>query len=185
MLRLPHHLRDELKDPIGPVYTDPKALLAAAGTPLVSVGDVVTRHLLSVTIPHLAVVDGQTKRTPLDESIDLSAFDHQVDVENPAATLSAELLKTLRDALDDDGSTVIVVDGEEDLGTLPAVVAAPTGASVVYGQPNQGMVLATVDDELTREMCDLLTRMNGDSESALRILGNATVTADSDSDSDR
>ncbi|MFC6963874.1 GTP-dependent dephospho-CoA kinase family protein [Halocatena marina] len=170
MLRLPRHLRSELKAPIGPVYTEPSALIEAAGTPLVSVGDVVTEYLLSVTIPHVAVVDGQTKRTSIDSPVDLSPFEQRVRVENPAATLSEAMLQSLRDALNADDSTVIVVDGEEDLVALPAVVAAPIGASIVYGQPDEGMVLATVDAELTAQMRALLSRMDGDHEAALRIV---------------
>lgn len=182
MLRLPPALRNELKEPIGPVYTDPHELLAAAGTPIVAVGDVVTECLLSETVPCIAVVDGQTKRTPLDESVDLSPFDRRVAVENPAATLSRELLETLRDALNGDDSTAIVVDGEEDLVSLPAVVAAPSGASVVYGQPDEGMVLATVDEELTAEMRGLLSRMDGNHEAALGTLGAVDAETETEAD---
>jgi uncharacterized protein (UPF0218 family) len=174
VLRLPDSLRSELKEPSGPIYTDPQAMLEAAGTPIIAVGDVVTDHLLSVTVPHVACVDGLTKRTALDESVDLSPFERRIDVENPAATLSDELLEALCVALDADDPTVIVVDGEEDLVALPAIVAAPPGASVVYGQPNEGMVLATVDEELTAEMRDLLSRMEGDHEAALEMLGADT-----------
>jgi uncharacterized protein (UPF0218 family) len=173
VLRLPDALRSELKEPVGPIYTDPQVLCEEVGTPIVTVGDVVTNHLLSVTIPHVAVVDGLTKRTSLDEPIDLSSFDQRIAVENPAAALSEELLEALREALDTSAATVIVVDGEEDLVTLPAVVASPPGASVIYGQPDEGMVLATVDAELTAEMQDLLSRMEGDHETALERLGVA------------
>lgn len=170
VLSLPDALRSELKEPTGPIYTDPQRMLEAAGTPIIAVGDVVTDHLLSVTVPHVACVDGLTKRTALDESVDLSPFDRRIDVENPAATLSEELLKALPAALDTDDTTVIVVDGEEDLAAVPAIVTAPLGASVVYGQPDEGMVLAAVDKELTAEMRDLLSRMDGDHETALAIL---------------
>lgn len=34
---------------------------------------------------------------------------------------------------------VIVVDGEEDLLTLPAMAFAPVGAVLYYGQPNEGI----------------------------------------------
>lgn len=170
MLSLPDSLRSELKEPSGPIYTDPQLMLEAAGFPIIAVGDVVTDHLLSETVPNVACVDGMTKRTTLDESVELSSFDHRIDVENPAATLSEELLEALGAALDADGTTVIVVDGEEDLVAVPAIVAAPLGASVVYGQPDEGMVLATVDEELTVEMRDLLSRMDGDHETALAIL---------------
>ncbi|UPM42177.1 GTP-dependent dephospho-CoA kinase family protein [Halocatena salina] len=178
MLTLPRSLRAELKEPLGPVYTDPQALFEASGTPIVAVGDVVTEHLLSVATPAVALVDGQTKRTPLDTPVDLTPFDRKHAVENPAATLSRELLETLAQAIDANERTVIVVDGEEDLATLPAIVAAPPGASVVYGQPDVGMVLATVDERRQSTVRELLTRMDGDHEAALRLLGSPDTSDD-------
>ncbi|RRJ27820.1 GTP-dependent dephospho-CoA kinase family protein [Halocatena pleomorpha] len=173
MLTLPRSLRAELKDPLGPVYTDPEALFETAGTPIVAVGDVVTEHLLSVTTPSVALVDGQTKRTPLDTPVDLTPFDRKHAVENPAATLSREMLETLSQAIDDGETTAIVVDGEEDLAALPAIIAAPLGASVVYGQPDAGMVLVTVEEQTRSTVCELLTRMDGDHEAVLGLLEGA------------
>lgn len=174
MLRLPQSLRSELKAPLGPVYTDPKPLERAAGTPIVAVGDVVTEHLLSVTVPSVAVVDNQTKRTPLSTPVDLAPFDRQRTVENPAATLSKALLQTLTRAIAEDATTAIVVDGEEDLATLPAILATPPGGSVVYGQPDEGMVLTPVDADVNDRVRELLTRMDGDHETALELLSNRT-----------
>ena len=171
MLDLPAALRAELKDPAGPVYTDADALLEDAGRPLVAVGDVVTHHLLGETVPDVALIDGMTKRTAVDEAVDRSAFDRELRIENPAATLSEQLLEALVEALDGDESTVIVVEGEEDLAAVPAIAIAPDGASVVYGQPDEGMVLATVDAETRAAMRDFLARMEGDREGAWRILG--------------
>ena len=39
----------------------------------------------------------------------------------------------------------IVVEGEEDLATLPAILYAPPGSVVVYGQPDEGSVLVKVN----------------------------------------
>lgn len=171
MLDLPRSLRSELKEPLGPVYTDPQALVDAAGTPIVAVGDVVTEHLLSVTTPAVGVVDGRTKRTPLESPVDLSSFDRRLAVENPAATISRELLETLARAVDTDETIAIVVDGEEDLATLPATLLTPPGGSVVYGQPDAGMVLTTVDEQTRSHVRELLARMDGDHEAALELLG--------------
>ena len=178
MLRLPDDLRAAFKEPMGPVYTDPAALLADAGDPLVAVGDVVTYHLRAAgRSPDVAVVDGLTEREAVGDEIAtaldaLEADDEtrRVAVANPAATLTEDLLVAVRDAVAAEERTLVVVEGEEDLATLPAVVAAPEGASVVYGQPGQGMVLVEVTVE-TRASCrDLLERMDGDVEDALAIL---------------
>jgi hypothetical protein len=173
LLRLPEALRAELKDPMGPVFTDAEPLLAEAGRPVVAVGDVVTRHLLGVETPHVALVDGRTERSALaePERPDLAAFDRREHVENPAATLSTALLRALGEALDRSETTAIVVDGEEDLAALPAILAAPEGATVVYGQPGQGMVRVAVDATAHERVCDLLERMDGDSDAGLEALG--------------
>lgn len=175
LVELPDALRGELKDPFGPVYTEAADLLAEAGDPLIAVGDVVTYYLLQADhTPDVAVIDGKTKREAVDERIreGIRGFDHRVELENPAATLTEAMLGELGAALEREGTTVIVVtEGEEDLAALPAIVAAPDGAAVVYGQPDEGMVLATVDHDLRERLRDLLERMDGDSAAAWDALG--------------
>ncbi|WP_202932653.1 GTP-dependent dephospho-CoA kinase family protein [Halorussus salinus] len=179
LVTLPAEMRGELKEPMGPIFTDAERLLADAGDPLVAVGDVVTYHLERAgTVPDVAVVDGLTKREEVadDVAAGVARLDGQtrvVRVENPAGAISRELVETLRDAIADPEPTLLVVEGEEDLVTLPAIVAAPLGASVVYGQPDEGMVLADVTDETKAEMRDLLNRMDGDTESLFKILDAA------------
>lgn len=175
VVELQQALRPELKDPLGPIYTEADELLADAGTPLVAVGDIVTYHLLEAGFtPAVALVDGRTKRATVDDHIqdalDSDRFDHELAIANPPATLSASLLSALREGLDHDGTTIIVVDGEEDLAALPAVAAAPTGASVVYGQPDEGMVLVDCEGATRETVRDLLARMDGDTDRLWQLL---------------
>ncbi len=174
VLELPADLRPELKEPLGPVTTDADGLLAAAGSPLVAVGDVVTSHLLAAgRVPDVALVDGRTERSAVDPAVSdaIEGFDREVAVENPAATLTAELLARLREALDGGETTLLDVDGEEDLAALPAVVGSPRGATVVYGQPGEGMVRVTPDHDAKTRARDLLGRMDGGTDRALALLG--------------
>nr|WP_254282326.1 GTP-dependent dephospho-CoA kinase family protein [Haloarcula salina] len=167
-------MRDELKEPLGPIYTDTAALLADAGEPLIAVGDMVTYHLIEGgRIPDLALVDEQTKRSAVDGEVTaaIGGFDDERTVENPAATLTAALLSAIRDGVESDETTLLDVDGEEDLAALPAVVVAPAGASVVYGQPDEGMVLTTCDEAAKERARSLLERMDGDTERAFELLG--------------
>ncbi|WP_435123997.1 GTP-dependent dephospho-CoA kinase family protein [Halobaculum sp. D14] len=173
MLTLPEALRSAFKEPLGAVYTDAEPLLRDAGDPVVAVGDVVTYHLrVAGRDPDVAVIDGKTKREAVSTEIAavLDGDDPRIEVENPPATISEAMLDALRDALDRDEPVVVYVDGEEDLATLPAIVAAPDGASVVYGQPDEGMVLVDVDAEARAEARSLLRRMDGDAEAALARL---------------
>jgi uncharacterized protein (UPF0218 family) len=179
VVELPKALRSELKDPLGPIYTDAEALLSDASGPLIAVGDIVTYHLLAAgTTPAVALVDERTERTAVDEDVreavlggDGTAFDRTVTVDNPAATLTAGLLDALVEAIEQGASTLLVVEGEEDLAALPAVLAAPEGATVVYGQPGEGMVRVTVDADTRERARSLLSRMDGDPDALFDALG--------------
>ncbi|MCO8243017.1 DUF359 domain-containing protein [Haladaptatus sp. AB643] len=176
VVSLPRALRGELKEPLGPIFTDAETLLESAERPLVAVGDVVTYHLESAGVtPDVALVDGITKRDAVDPEIRDAVSDdaRRVPVENPAGVLTDDLLMALADAIEADASTVLVVDGEEDLAALPAVLAVPVGGSVVYGQPNEGMVLTSVTSDLQTDVADLLARMDGDVERLFSLVGYA------------
>ncbi|SER19200.1 GTP-dependent dephospho-CoA kinase family protein [Natrinema salaciae] len=166
LLLLPDDLRHELKEPLGPIETDASRLLEAVDGPLIAVGDVVTYHLLEAGHqPDVALVDGRTKREAVDDEIrDAVTSGASIEVRNPPAELSVPVIRALRRALSTDEPTTILVDGEEDLVALPAIVAAPEGASVVYGQPGEGMVHVEVTDDHRSEMRDLLERFEGDTE---------------------
>ncbi len=171
MLSLPERLRPELKEPLGPVETDAEALLSDVTGPLVAVGDIVTYHLEEADrTPEVALFDARTKREPVDDDVGAALGDADVRVENPAGTLTEALLTALRDALDAGEPTRIRVDGEEDLAALPAILAAPGGASVVYGQPGEGMVHVRVTTEARERARDIVSRMDGDTERAFDIL---------------
>ena len=175
MLSLPSELRGAFKRPFGPVYTDATALLADAGRPVIAVGDVVSYHLRTAGHrPAVAVIDGRTEREAVDDGIReaLSNPERRRDVANPPGTLEEPLLRALADvAVESAAPVTIVVDGEEDLATLPAVLVAPIGATVVYGQPGEGMVRVAVTTDAQAEMRSLLERMDGDVAGALAALG--------------
>lgn len=173
VIELPPALRGELKEPLGDIYTDAGELLADAGEPLICVGDVVTFHVTGAgATPALAIIDGKTQREQDQRAIeDLGGFDREIHVENPAATLTGDMLDAIHEAVHGGESVVIVVEGEEDLAALPVVVVAPAGASVVYGQPDEGMVLVHVEEDLQRDIRELLSRMDGDHAAMWDALG--------------
>lgn len=177
MLTLPTELRAAFKEPFGPVYTEAEELLADAAseerdTPLVAVGDVVTYHLVRAgREPDVALVDERTKRELVEAEIRETVTERvSVEARNPPAELTADVVETLRESLEREEPTTVLVDGEEDLVVLPAIVVAPDGASVVYGQPDEGMVHVVVDDELRAEARALLERFEGDQERFWELL---------------
>ncbi len=185
VVSLPAAERDAFKTAMGPVTTDADAVITAAArtrdrydapdAPLVAVGDVVTYHLLAAEHrPDVAVVDGHTKRKAVRSTVErvINAGDERViEVVNPPGALTKGLLTALVRALDDGEPVTIRVDGEEDLATLPAILTARTGATVVYGQPGEGIVRVAVTPENRLAARELFGRLEGDAAAAESILG--------------
>ncbi|WP_238717349.1 GTP-dependent dephospho-CoA kinase family protein [Natronorubrum halophilum] len=172
LLVLPDDLRHELKEPMGPIETDAETLLEDVDGPLIAVGDVVTYHFLQAgRPPDVALVDERTKRQEVDEEIRETVTEAtHLEAMNPPAEISAAVIEALLEGLAREEPTTVLVEGEEDLVALPAIVAAPEGASVVYGQPDEGMVHVKVSDEHRAEMRALLDRFEGDTERFWKLL---------------
>ncbi|HEX9260978.1 MAG TPA: GTP-dependent dephospho-CoA kinase family protein [Candidatus Bathyarchaeia archaeon] len=127
---------------------------------VVSVGDTVSQNLhLYGLKPFLSVTDNQSMRKRTKRSI----FEEKkiMRVKNPQGTITDEAFATIQKALEegDEEHIHIVVDGEEDLLTLVAVLHAPEGSFVVYGQPYTGMVVVKATPEKKTEVKVLLKAM--------------------------
>lgn len=176
LLRLPDAERHAFKDPLGDLFTDAEALLASVDGPIIAVGDVVTATLVDAGHhPSVVVVDGYTEREPVDAEVRTStaAVDRVVAVPNPPATITRSLTAAIVAAIADPAPVRIQVDGEEDLGVIPAILAAPLGWTVVYGQPGEGMVAVNVTAETVDVLRSLLGRLEGDSTAFLAIVGRS------------
>jgi uncharacterized protein (UPF0218 family) len=161
---LPEELREALREPLGPVVTDVETLLDGVSGPVVTVGDIVTDHVLEAGVePLLVIVDGRTERAAVDEAIRRRLpFDRGRTVPNEPGTLSAELISAMVTAIHrNQPGAVLVVDGEEDLAALPALLAIPAGGVVVYGQPGEGMVRAEPDTATEARARSLLEKFSG------------------------
>lgn len=138
-----------------------KKLLSAKK--VAAIGDMTAFYLLEASIvPDLLVVDNKTKRMPVTDHV-IEMLDHEsyktVMVKNPAATITKDLIDQIRESLQGTNHVKIVVEGEEDLATLPAILYAPQGSVVVYGQPNEGSVLVDVTLERKLHIEEFMKRM--------------------------
>ncbi len=167
---LPEEMRDELKVPLGPVLLEEELAdrLGDAGT-LCTVGDMTTEtvHRLGASI-HLAVVDYQTKREPDLGWVKALATvgEATLEVANAAATITWEMYNAILEAWSSSTALKMVVDGEEDLASLPAILHAPEGATVIYGIPDTGLCLVQVDGHARDVVTDVLRRLPCRSEGA-------------------
>jgi uncharacterized protein (UPF0218 family) len=113
---------------------------------IVSVGDTVSRNLHEHRInPQLSITDNKRMR----RRIEPRTFTGKsvVRVKNPQGTITEEAIAAVREALESEEHVHIVVDGEEDLLALIAVLYAPEKSLVVYGQPYEGVVVVKVTSE--------------------------------------
>ncbi|WP_297479894.1 GTP-dependent dephospho-CoA kinase [Thermococcus sp.] len=167
LFRLTKELRRELKKPLGELIRGPipepyfRIKNELRGKTVVTVGDVVTENVLKLGLsPSLALYDLKTKRA--EYSPDINAKAVFMTVSNPPGTITKALLDAIRKAfrLVERGRPVhILVSGEEDLGAIPAVLYAPYGSVVLYGQPDEGVVLIKVTPECKRRCARILSKM--------------------------
>lgn len=123
-----------------------------------TVGDVVSRETFLAGIPvDLRVVDQRSMRKPVDSMQDFSAR-KIYRVRNPAGVITTESLNAIKGAMKE-RRVVILVDGEEDLLTLPCITGSPDNALVAYGQPSEGLVLVTVTLPVKNEVSLIMKRM--------------------------
>lgn len=169
ILRLTPHLRRALKAPLGLLIEGPfeetmkklKKIAEKEKPPkIVAVGDVVSRNMIRYGIyPQVFIVDNKVMRAPSDPiQADVS---ETIFVKNPAGTLTEEAREGIQKALDEEGHLIrVMVDGEEDLLALAAVVDAPENSLVIYGQPHEGVVVVVTAKEKKDEVRKIMEAMN-------------------------
>lgn len=167
LYRLTSEMRKKLKAPIGTLIQGSfsetmKALndLVREESPstIISVGDRVSKSLEESRIStHLFIVDNKIMRKPI-QPVALEV-EEVLYTENPPGTITRESVTAIQEGITRAHSVKIVVDGEEDLLTLIAVLYAPERAFVVYGQPREGVVVVRADKQKRMEVEEILKAM--------------------------
>jgi uncharacterized protein (UPF0218 family) len=171
-VKLPVALREELTKPRGTLVKGKEdevsrkvsdIIRKSKPSKVITVGDVVTRSMISAGIkPDLSIIDGKTLRGP-EEKIEYST-DITYTLINPAGLIVANAWKIIGKALKEKKKIKIVVQGEEDLLGIPVVLLAPKGSLMLYGQPNEGIVIVTVNDEIRKFSKNILSQMEEEAE---------------------
>jgi hypothetical protein len=148
-------LKAELQKPFGDLCSHADcAEKLKAYKKIVTVGDITTYTVVQAGIvPDVCIIDGITMRAKVsDEIYHVISIEPRTvyKVDNPAGSISQELQKAVSASMKAIGRpmrTRIVVNGEEDLAVIPAVIEAPLGTAIVYGQPSEGMVIIVTTRE--------------------------------------
>ncbi len=127
---------------------------------VVTVGDIVSIETLKAGIPvNLRIVDHRSMRQPLG----IMSFPTQntYRAKNPAGGITMEAWNAIKQAMKN-REAVILVEGEEDLLALPAIIESPDCAFVIYGQPSQGLVVVIATPAIRAQIRTWFDAMTGD-----------------------
>lgn len=155
MYVLNENTRDILKKPFGKVY---KELPSIEGK-VVSIGDVTTKNLLSKNIiPDLSIFDLKTKR---NINVDITHnFKKVFEVNNPPGCITDEAIEKIKYlSTINDKDIALIVKGEEDLLAIPLIKYFPENTTVLYGQPDEGVVILKITKKLKHEIDEILKMM--------------------------
>jgi uncharacterized protein (UPF0218 family) len=124
---------------------------------LILVGDTISRNAVQSGIkPDVIIVDQKEMRREAVQ-VDLGKARIFRTINEPA-TINLLAWQAVAEAVEKSDSTV-VVDGEEDLLTLVAIMVAPAGSIIAYGQPATGIVLVPVTPNKKNEIKALIDQM--------------------------
>ena len=144
----------ELKKPLGQLYPNFEDAIDEIKSSkfLISVGDETFTNLIKHELyPNLGIIDNLIQRKNYNH--DIIPTENILKACNPAGTITDDLWETIGKALELCGNGechVIDVAGEEDLAVLPCILMASEDTTILYGQPNEGLVVLKVSD--TKEM---------------------------------
>ena len=162
---LPENLRNELKIPLGKLIPNNSSekedyiRKIYSEKVVITVGDATSELLLQMgLIPLLHIVDGQEKRKkrflPLADVITT-----ELTVKNNPGEINSESFNLIKNIFEEKPPIRLVVDGEEDLLVLPVCLFAPENSVVMYGQPNEGLVIAEITSEIRDKVQKIVNQM--------------------------
>ena len=144
-------IRSKLRRPLGVLFKSlDEAVSSIKARPIVTVGDRVTNDLCKILGSiDIQVVDCREKRLRVEPP---RCIAHKIiRTVNPPGMLTPQTIQSVREAISSGCETRILVEGEEDLIALLIIYLADKG-TLVYGQPNEGLVVVNLSDLKVKEL---------------------------------
>jgi len=166
---LTEEVRRELKKPLGlllhkeegsPTEQLKQILKERKIAAIIVVGDYTARRVIERGLDaDVYILDNMIMRKPTQPlSLDLEQTIH---VRNPAGEITREAWIAVKQAIQSKKRTKVMINGEEDLLTLPAILFSPIGSWVIYGQPKEGLVAVEVSKKKKDDIKRIIDRMKG------------------------
>lgn len=164
-MKLPDNLREQLKIPLGILLpeVDVKKDTIQKHLPencyVITVGDRTSEKMMDFGLtPALQIIDGQEKRVKRDTPDNIEILTN-LTCNNPPAEITSQSIDTIKKAFNSEFPVRITVNGEEDLLVIPVCIYAPENSVVLYGQPNEGLVVVKITPEIRNKTQKLLESM--------------------------
>lgn len=165
-MHLPENLREKLKIPLGVLILDSQTSKEnilkhiSDNSFVITVGDATTEKMQNHgIIPSLQIIDSHEKRNRRDPP-NISQVSTTLFCRNPAGQITEQSIQTIKQAVTSKPPVRIIVDGEEDLLVVPVCIAAPENAIIMYGQPNEGLVVVTINEAIKEKTKSILDAMD-------------------------
>ena len=159
-LKLPFSLRPQLQKPLGKVLgsvpsgLDPRKII--------TIGDISTQEFNKKSVGQfLSIVDFKVHREKKFDRLSDLGFSHDfetIETDNPAGSIIPELFDSVRKAFRTSDRKIILVNGEEDLAVLPALLISPLRFTIYYGQPGEGLVEIPVTEQNKEKAYELVSK---------------------------
>lgn len=178
VIYLPEKLRDQMREPFGRIIrgsfenqkitTKKVAKIIKDQKPLMvyAIGDIIAESLIGLNItPSVTVIDLKSRRKALKDNSKFKTQNSKLKLyRNAAGTIDSEAVMRLCSLRDRYISSrlpqQIVIDGEEDLLALAAILIAPINSIILYGQYNLGVVLVTATEEKKKEIYKIIAKFD-------------------------
>ncbi len=167
-MKLPVRHRHLFKDPMGLLIADSDVTKKLVSKELdgfchiVTVGDRTTERILGFELkPDVQIVDGLEQRQKRSVP---GEFLETITCINPAANITDDAVSAVIKAYSMKRPTRILVNGEEDLLVVPALLHAPKDTIVLYGQPGQGLVFVVADNTSRNRAAHMMELLERDDE---------------------
>ena len=167
-LKMPEKIRPELQKPLGKVFKTAhqvvKFIKFIKPIQVIAVGDIIVDSLLKEGFdPDVKIIDFRSRRQviPRSPSIQLRINSATRDLAkrkyiNKPGTINIKTTEKLKKLIHQSIShpkgvqarSWVIIDGEEDLLTLPAILFAPLGSLILYGHWQHGIIGVEITEEI-------------------------------------
>ena len=176
VLYLPEMLRDQMREPFGRIIRGSfenqtttvlkiAQVIEAQKPPMVyAIGDIIAGSLVRSNItPSVIVIDLKSRREALKVNSKFEVRNSKLrKYRNKAGTIDSQAVARLCKLRDQyllrHKPLRMIVEGEEDLLALAAILLAPLHSIILYGQYNLGVILVTVTEEKKNEIYKIVSK---------------------------